>query len=213
MTTQPLIDSLVGDMKPVRRLNVVALLGAIVPAVIMAVFLVTLAGGLKEDLARLGNNTDFWVLVAICLAMSFGCLAVAVRLARPGARPPVWAWPLVIAGLLAFIVPPALMLIEDKASPLLHAFDLGGPRCFRLVLLASILPSLAMLRWARMGAVTRPVLFAGTTALASANLGNIAMMLTCGMIEMRHILMSHGPAMLIVGCVVGGITFVLARRW
>lgn len=213
MTTQPLIDSLVDDIKPVSRLNVVALLGAIVPAVIMAAFMVTLAGGLKEDLARLGNNTDFWGLVAICLAMSIGSMALAMRLARPGARLPVWALPLAIGGLLAFVVPPALMLIEDTASPFLHMFELGGPRCFRLVLLASVLPALAMLRWARMGAATRPLLFAGTTALASANLGNIAMMLSCGMIEMRHILMSHGPAMLIVGCVVGGLTFALARRW
>lgn len=213
MTTQSLIDTLVSDATPVTRLNASRLLRELVPGFLAAAILVTVFGGLKNDFASFSSDLGFWILSAISLALTVGSLALTVRLARPGAAKPAWAWPLIALGALAFIVPPIVMMIEDGASPFIHTFEFGGPRCFSLVLLASILPSLLMLRWVHQGAATQPLLIAGTTALASASLGNFAMLLSCGMSDMRHILMSHGPAMLIVGVGVAGITHVLVRRW
>lgn len=213
MTAQSLIDTLVSDAKPVTRLDAARLLRELIPGFLAAALLVTLIGRLKTDLSTISHDRGLWVLCAILLALTAGSLVLTVRLARPGARKPRWAWPLIILGALAFVVPPIVMMVEDGASPFIHTIEFGGPRCFGLVLMASILPALLMMRWVRLGAATQPMLLAGTTALASASLGNFAMLLSCGMSDMRHILMSHGPAMLIVGVVVAGATLMFTRRW
>lgn len=213
MTAPSLIDTLVSEAAPVKRFDAARLLRGLVPGFLVAAILVTFVGGLKESLASIASNRGLWYLCALSLALTTGSLALTVRLARPGARKPRWALPLIILGALAFVIPPAIMMVEDGAGPFIHTFEFGGPRCFSLVLLASVLPALLMVRWVRQGAATQPLLLAGTTALASASMGNFAMILTCGMSDMRHILMSHGPAMLVVGGVVAAVTHVLTRHW
>ncbi len=129
--------------------------------------------GVRPDLSRMALEPMFWIKLAYCATLTVAALALASRLARPGARAggaaALLAVPLLAMWLLAVLALVGATAAERDAL----VFGTTWRACaFNITLLS--LPLFAALMWAMKGlAPTRPALAgaaAGLLAGASATL-------------------------------------------
>lgn len=168
-TTDDLIRDLAGRPVPgalSRRWTA----GSVAGAAVLAVLLFWLAFGLRPDLSAVIGRPSVLAKSLLPLLLSAGALWLAVALARPDARVPVW--PLIIPPLLGVVLV-GLRLAEGPNDALWpEMLGQTAAACLVSVTTLSILPMAVGLALLRRGAPARPALTGALLGLASA--GGIA---------------------------------------
>ncbi len=148
--------------------------GGIGAAALMAVLM-----GVRSDLARMALEPMFWTKLAYCAALAGAALALAVRMARPGARAAgaaaMLAVPLVLMWLLAAL---ALGNAADSEREALVFGTTWRACAFSIAFLS--LPLFAGILWAMRGlAPTRPALAGAAAGILSGAAAALIYSLHC----------------------------------
>lgn len=168
-TTDDLIRDLAGRPAP-GALSPGGMAGSVAGAAALAVLLFWLAFGLRPDLSAAIGRPSVLAKSLLPLLLSAGALWLAVALARPEARVPVW--PLVIPPLLGVVLV-GLRLAEGPNDALWpEILGQTAAACLVSITTLSILPLGIGLALLRRGAPARPALTGALLGLASA--GGIA---------------------------------------
>jgi hypothetical protein len=191
LKTDELIDRLVADVRPVRRLIDPSWRAALwLAAASVAVALGALYFGLRRDLAEIWGD-PLWVVRLALLSATAGLAALtACRLAVPGyeRRARVRWWPIVLFGVLI-----ALSMAEVVTSAMTGTF--GSPlrnwMCVRKMMVTGAAPALlAVLLVARAAPIEpRWTLLLGGIAAGAA--GVLASEIACPVHAPIHILLWH----------------------
>ena len=167
-------DSTVDARVPLRRFALALGLGGLGALALMAGML-----GVRADLPRMALEPTFWIKLAYCAAFAATALALAARLARPGARSAGVAAMLAIPLLGMWLL--AVLALGGAASPEREALVFGTTwrACaFNIALLS--LPLFAALLWAMAGlAPTRPALAGAAAGLLSGAVAALIYSLHC----------------------------------
>jgi len=157
-----------------RRFTLALALGGTCALVLMAVLM-----GVRADLARLALEPMFWTKLAYCAALAGAALALAVRMARPGARASgaasMLAAPLLVMWLLAVVALGGAAGSEREAL----VFGTTWRACaFSIAFLS--LPLFGGLLWAMQGlAPTRPALAGAAAGVLSGAAAALIYSLHC----------------------------------
>jgi len=175
--TSDLIDALVADARPVRRLRPPALravLWLLLPPLIFT--LLALAHGLRPDLVERLQQPDFVVGIAASLLTGVLAAGASFMLNLPG-RSGYWALlPLPTLGFWLATVGQGCLTNWVAIGP--DGMQAGETaRCFATVLLTGLPLSAVMIAMLRHGAVVRPHALTFTGSLAVAAMSATAMML------------------------------------
>jgi len=141
-----------------RRFALALALGGTSALLLMAVLM-----GVRPDLARMALEPMFWTKLAYCAALAAAALALAVRMARPGAHASGAAWllagPLFVMWLLAALVLGGAAAYERETL----VFGTTWRACaFSIAFLS--LPLFAGLLWAMQGLAPTRLALAGAAA-------------------------------------------------
>ncbi len=190
-----------------RRFTLALGLGGIGTLLLMAALL-----GVRSDLPRMALEPMFWTKLAFCAALAAAALAVAARLARPGAR---------AAGVASMLAAPLF------AMWLLAVFALGGATgserealvfgttwracAFNIAMLS--LPLFAALLWAMQGlAPTRPALAGAAAGLLSGAAAALIYSLHCPELAAPFLGIWY-PLGMLMPAAVGAIAGPRLLRW
>jgi hypothetical protein len=191
MKTRDLIESLVRDARPVRRLPgppvlALAFMAGALPLV--ALEAVTLE--VRRDLALKLDEAWFFAAAGLLVAASFAAALAVATLALPGRKG-------LRAGLgLATVLLLAMVGLTLSRTPWIVVPTFGawlgrGVQCAVGVLLVAVAPGLAGLWLLRRGAPVRPALAGALLGLAVGVLGTMALGWMCDWDEPAHVLVSH----------------------
>jgi hypothetical protein len=174
----PLIDTLVADLMPVRRVSqrdgaVLTLATAALCTIIVAALF-----GLRADVSAFSPATIVIARSAALLLLGTAAGVAALAAARPevGRHNSGWIWAALAAA--AF---PALALWGALTGDarLGHVLSDSVPWCFGISLSSAGMIGAAMTVWLRRGAVTQPERAGLLTGLAAGAFGTFAYNLTC----------------------------------
>ena len=206
------LDSLVGDLKPVRPLRQHTGLLTVAAAVIAGCIAVALAFGLRADI--LAGHPDGMLLVPsglfLVLAMASAWTCVAMIHPFVGARRNGWEWPTLMTAIL-----PAAALVAAGASFVSGesvTLDKEGIACLVRGLAAGVLTAGALIYWLRRGSPTNAELaglIAGFTAGAA---GILAVSLVCPHNDILHLGVWHGLTVALAG-LTGRLCIPALIRW
>lgn len=206
--TDPVIDDLVGQLKPAKRLSVAALwLGAGMGFVAAAVYVVSLYG------IRPGVLSGYVPLMAIIkplifLVISVAALSAVAALARPQGR--------MTGGHVAFVLLMPVLVLGITALEVAVAgwgsvgegLKGGTQLCFTTILCGGMAGLVALWRlWLRQTATSQPRLLGAMAGLAVASLMATAYALHCNMDAPIYILLVYGlpvAAISLLAAVAGG---------
>ncbi len=172
------IQSLVADLKPVRRLNnrdpwlVMGLL------CLAAIGAVSATIGLRADLIA-GHPADIVLLRSgVMLALGAASLAAVIAYARPGVGQHAdgWVWAAVVAALFPAI---AMLSAIEGQFPKWILTAPSGALCLGISLTIALVLGAALTSWVRRGASTRPVLQGWLIGLSSGAFGTFSYSLHC----------------------------------
>lgn len=157
-----------------RRFSQALAWGGFASLLLMAVLM-----GVRSDLPAMASKPMFWTKLAYCALIAMSALAVAARLARPGARAagvaPMLAVPLLAMWLLAAMELSGATGAEREAL----VFGTTWRGCAFSIALVS-LPLFAALLWAMKGlAPVRPVLAGAAAGLLSGAAAALIYSLHC----------------------------------
>ena len=164
MKTDELITMLATGAGPVhtgateRRFTFALALGGACTLLVMAILM-----GVRPDLTRMALEPMFWTKLVYCTSLAGAALALAVRMARPGARAAGAASMLAVPLLAMWLL--AALALEGAAGTEREALVFGTTwRACAFSIAFLSLPLFAGLLWAMRGLTpTRPAL-AGATA-------------------------------------------------
>ena len=170
MKTEELIRAIAADDKralPLARFLYVALAAAFVLAAIL--FAVRL--GPRPDIAAVALDPRFLLKFAVTLLLAATALALALRLARPGAETGFWRIAIPAAPALLLIGVIAELIIIPRADWGARLFGANWYLCLIYVPLLSLPLLAAALIGLRHGAPTRPALAGAVAGLLAGGLG------------------------------------------
>jgi len=206
------IDRLITDLRPVRRLPALALrLGgwaAVMGVLIVAAMLVP-----RPDLADRARGAGF-VLETLALgAAAFVLGALAVRSAEPDRTPTRWS---AAAALSVAVVASGIgLLAPPPADATLGAILARAGGCFGSTLAFGVGPALALLAVVRRGAPLAPRAAGAYAVGAALVLASLAMRIHCPLDDAGHLALGHllpVTAGTLAGAVLGGAWLGLWRR-
>lgn len=201
------IERLVADLGPVRRLWPPSARLALWLALELGIFAGIVALGLRSDIAQQLRSPLFLLEFAILVLAGAWAAAMALLAAIPGREP----GPLATGSMVAMVA--AALVLLAVGSP-------GGPAgaglacSLRTVLLAAV-PWAALLLAARRGASLVPALAGGLAGAAAFLFAAAAMRLVCPADGLAHLLVWHAsPALvgLLASTALGGLLFRSWRR-
>lgn len=174
------LDSLVQDLKPVRRLN--PAIGWLLLAGGIALSALLVVGGLKvrPDFGAVWMTPPFLWKILMFTGLGAGCGFAAIQLARPAAPLPRHRrWGLALWALL-LVGPVAISLAASGQAPVAARLDVSkAVSCFSCIVMASLAPLAALTWWMRQGAPVQPRRAALLIGLASGALGAAVFALHC----------------------------------
>ena len=215
MNTDQLIERLVADVRPVRRLLNPAERGALW----MAVAAVSVAAGLtyfgiRRDIRTIWFDVGFVTRALLLLATMWLAVVAAFRMAVPGAETRVFAryWP--VAGLGVVL---ALLTAEVVVTAIVA--DVGSPlravHCIQKVALVGLVPAVASILLVRRGWAAEPRWTLVLGMLASGAAGALTAEVSCPIHAPLHILLWHMLPVVVVaalGVVLGNVLLASAVR-
>lgn len=174
----PLIDSLVADLSPVRAIRQRDGGLLVLASVALCVVTVIALFGLRTDIVAFAPSGIVIARTAALLLVGIAATAAALTAVRPGVgnRSHGWLWALVAAAAL----PAAAVLgALNGEARIGNVVSSSVPWCFAVSLSAAALIGGAMTRWLRTGAVTEPKRAAWLVGLAAGAFGTFAYSLYC----------------------------------
>jgi hypothetical protein len=171
MKTEQLIRAISADAAtraaPVARMLGLALLaGAAVAAILFAVRL-----GPRPDIALVASDPRFLFKFVVTLLLAASALALALRLARPGADTGFWLVALAAAPVLLALGVVAELLLVPSGNWGMNLIGKNWAYCLTYVPLLSLPLLAAALLALRHGAPTRPALAGAVAGLLAGGLG------------------------------------------
>jgi len=191
MASKPtLVDRLVEDLRPVRRIWSPGARLALWCGLQLAVFAVLATAGLRPDVLEQLARPSFLLEVGALVAAGGLCAAIALRAAVPGEAPgrraTVAAAELVAASLVV------MWAATPFAAPsFAESVRTGMPCALRTVALAA-LPWCVLLAAARRGAPLLPAFAGAAAGLGAFLLAGADMRLACALDEVSHLVLWHG---------------------
>ena len=213
MNTDELIDRLVADARPVRRLldpSERAALWVSLALVCVAVGLTYF--GVRQDIGDAWRHTGLAVRIVLLACTMWLSVVTAFRLAVPGRDTRAFArwWPLIALGVLVGIAAGetvSVALVGDVGSPL------RAWACVRKVAFVGTLPAIAAIVLIQRGAAIEARWTGLLGVLAAGAAGALTAELACPIRAPLHVMLWHVmPVVLstVLGTVVGGL--LLNRR-
>jgi hypothetical protein len=215
VNTDQLIDRLVADVKPVRRLldplRRAALWGAVA---LVCVALGVLHFGVRRDIASAWRETAFLLRVALLASTMWLAVLTSFRLAVPGRETRAWSrwWPIIGLGALV-----ALASAELMASAIFG--DMGSPlrawTCVRKVAFVGTVPAILAVVLIQKAEAVEPKWTALLGVLAAGAAGALTSELACPIRAPMHIMLWHVLPVALsagLGALVGSALLAWARN-
>jgi len=215
VNTDQLIDRLVADVKPVRRLldplQRAALWGAVA---LVCVALGVLHFGVRRDIASAWRETAFLLRVALLASTMWLAVLTSFRLAVPGRETRAWSrwWPIIGLGALV-----ALASAELMASAIFG--DMGSPlrawTCVRKVAFVGTVPAILAVVLIQKAEAVEPKWTALLGVLAAGAAGALTSELACPIRAPMHIMLWHVLPVALsagLGALVGSALLAWARN-
>ncbi len=204
---QALVDRLVRDLRPVRRLRSRRLFLAWL-ALQAAVLAVLAAHGLLPDFGAMFDQPLFVAQVLALVASGVLAAWLAARGAFPDRAPGLPSVAAMVALALAGLMP-----CGTSAPQWSDSFVAMGTPCFTMTVMIAALPWLALLLLVGRGAAVMPAragLLAGAAAFLPAAAG---MRAACSLDEPWHLLVWHGTPVVLGGVVSALLGAAFLGRW
>jgi hypothetical protein len=175
----PLLDALVADLTPVRRVrprDAIFMVGASVAisiAVVIAIF------GLRTDLAQGIILPIVLLRCGVLLMLGLAALAALIAAARPGVghMSHGWRWALAMAAL--FPVSSVLLMASEKALPIDVLMAPSAKWCIGISVTSALLIGGVIVLWLRRGAPMALGRTGWLTGTAAGSFGTLAYALHC----------------------------------
>jgi hypothetical protein len=209
--TGDLINSLVADLRPLRRRTVALRIAAGTAAGAIVALLGVIALGIRPDLASTMRTGALWSKVAYTSFFAFLSLLAIKQLARPEERANlVWLLPLPFL----FFSPLALLEVVNSSSPNWLSLLLGhGWRQCTWLILALSVPVFGGLLWAfKSFAPARPRVAGAVAGLCSSSVAGVAYGLHCPSNTALFVLVWYTLAFAIAS-IVGALIGDRLLRW
>jgi hypothetical protein len=213
--TDELIERLVADVRPVRRLLGPSRRAALwAAAALVAVTLGVLYFGLRRDAGDLWRSPVLLARLALLAVTAWLAVTTAFRLAVPGHELRAWSrfWPLVALGALV-----SLSVAEVVGGAV--SGTMGSPlrswMCVRKVALVGTAPAILAIVLIQRAAPVEPRWTALFGVLAAGAAGALTSELACPIHSPIHILLWHVlpvAVFAVVGAAIGGLLWTRARR-
>ena len=186
--TDQLIDRLVSDASPVRRLIDPRRRAARWAAFALAIAAIGVVyWGLRRDLGEAFSAGPILVRLPLLAATMWLAAVAALRVSVPGAGARAWTrwWPLLLLGGLIAITAAEMFLAGDTTSPL------RGWACVRKMTFVGLVPAFGALVLVHRAAPLEPI-WAGLLALVAAGAaGALTSELACPLGAPMHVLLWH----------------------
>ena len=206
------IDSLVQDLKPVRRLRPRTAVGFTLAALVVAMALPAAFLALREDILG-GNLTPMFMLTSgLFLVLAVAASYTVIDMARPlvGNRHDGWAWAAAAVALLpAGACLKALFTWLRGAELVIHA---DGVLCLTVGTSLAVLLGAVLTFWLRRGAPTSPERAGLLTGVAAGSMGMFAFGLYCASDDLMHVGVWH-VLVVIVSAGLGRMIVPRLIRW
>jgi hypothetical protein len=215
LSTDRLVERLVAEMKPVRRLLDPAQRAAVWTAVaLVCVLLGVLYFGLRRDFATAWHNVGFLLRAGLLLATMWLAVVTAFRLSVPARGEGAWTrwWPIVALGALMSIAAAELVagaMFGQAGSPL------RGWTCVRKVAFVGAVPAAMVLILIHRAAALEPRWTALLGVLAAGAAGALTSELACPIGAPMHIFLWHVMPVALsagVGAMAGSLLLAWLRR-
>ena len=212
--SQQLVEALVADLEPVRRLPPLSVsFGAVLAAMVVVGAVVLSLYDLKDELwtTFLRNRTYSSVLIGLGLAALGGSVATLASVVpgrdvvlRVGAGLAV-AGLLLAVGISALATPWGESVLPSPISS--HLMCIVRGTCF------AALPGAAVLLAATRGWSMRPELTAALALLAAGATGALLVHLTCPAVDPLHVLATHTSTPILVTLMLTAVLAPAMQRW
>jgi hypothetical protein len=189
--TDQLIDRLVAEASPVRRLVDPRRRAALWTALaLVCIGLGVAYYGVRRDVAGVMSFVPFLVRVALLAATMWLSVVAALRLSIPGEDQRAWTrwWPLLFLGALISIVAAELVIVSlvgEAGSPL------RGWTCVRKLTFAGVVPACGALILIRRAAPLDPVWAALLGLVAAGAAGALTSEFACPVLLPMHVMLWH----------------------
>lgn len=203
----PLIDSLISQLAPVRPMRLSTGLGRTALSLAAAIGLVVAMLGLRGDATPL-------VLLSSGLFLVLGAAAsvTVIMMGRPrvGSEHSGWLW----AAAMAALLPATTLLMGLIHGPTAWAESdpATGMACLAMGLLFGLATASVLVAWLRRGAPTSPARAGLITGIAAGSFGIFAFSFHCPSNDLYHIGVWHSLSV-IVAAVIGRVIVPRLIRW
>lgn len=215
VSTNALIERLVADVKPVRRLLDPTRRAALWTAVALVFVCLGLAWfGIRHDIDTAWQSPDYLLRLALLVSTMWLSVVTAFRLAVPGRELRAWTrwWPIVALGALVAIAAGEVVsgaFFGTMGSPL------RAWMCVRKVAFVGTIPAILAVVLIQRAAALEPRWTALLGVLAAGAAGALTSELACPIRTPIHIFLWHiTPVALfgVAGVLVGSVIVLWARR-
>jgi hypothetical protein len=189
--TDQLIDRLVAECSPVRRLFDPRRRGAWwVALALVCVGLGVSYFGIRSDLPGAMTFLPFLIRIGLLVATMWLSVVTALQLSVPGADQRAWTrwWPLLFLGALVAVTGAELVMmavVGDAGAPLY------GWRCVRKLTFVGVLPALGAIVLIRRGAPLDPAWTALLGLVAAGAAGALTSEIACPVRFPMHVMLWH----------------------
>jgi hypothetical protein len=215
LSTDRLVERLVAEVKPVRRLLDPTQRAALWTAVaLVCVLLGVLAFGLRRDIASAWRNLGFLLRVGLLMTTMWLAVVTSFKLSVPGRADGAWTrwWPIVALGALMAIAAAELVagaMFGQAGSPL-RAWT-----CVRKVAFVGAVPAAMVLVLIHRAAALEPRWTALLGVLAAGAAGALTSELACPIGAPMHIFLWHVMPVALsagLGAIAGSMLLASLRR-
>lgn len=211
-STDRLIESLTGQLTPVRALRMRDGLALTLAAGALTIAVVLGWLGLRRELLAGEASAMFVIANGLILLLGLAAAAAVVRMGSPqvGNRHEGWKWALAMAGLLPLAALVRLARHWQEWPQITSGIQ--GPDCMLHALVLSVFTAAALTLWLRRGAPASPPLAGMLTGIAAGALGTFAYGLACPVETIYHLGVWHSLPM-VVGALVGRFAIAKLISW
>ncbi len=210
--TDNLIDSLVGDLDPVRPMRVwsgLALFGA---AVLATVVMVAAVYGLRGDIA-VGRFEPLFLFsngLFLLLGIASALTVISMSMPQVGSHHQGWKWAAATTCLLP--VTAAIALISRTAPMPAQWVSHEESSCLAAGVGLGLLTAVMLVAWLRRGAPIRPERAGLLVGIAAGSIGILAAAIHCPSNSVYHIGLWH-TAPILISALIGWLLVPRLIRW
>lgn len=214
-TDEVLIDTLVGDLKPVRAMHYRAGLAYLLLAFAVMLLIGFLLPGPQGMLLKAETQGFAFLANGLFLLLGLAASAGAVFMGMPqvGNRQDGWKWAL---GAMLLVPAFALVNVAPVLGDVPQRLTLAGAwrelHCILIGFGLGLFAAAAMILWLRRGAPSSPERAGFLVGLGAASLGIFAFGLSCPYEDLAHVGLSHSLC-IVLGAAVGRLAVPRLVRW